>query len=291
MLTDVTGYYGSYELPGTYRIVVEKDGYKFPSSRISSGSKNLDGTDNVGSHGQFFTVSTQILHIDVPMDPVVPTAVPVSVGGGGSAWISKDYCPDGDYTPSYYDGQCGKKPAAATGSTFTGSTSTGTVVDTILELPCYAVEDVRYLDLTGTPGMPAAIEKMIRCGIVKNGIVLAKSDALYRYDVMRMVALVKGLDAKSYKIPKTAKPYSDFPKTRADAKLVYMVREKGYVPASKTAKPYGLADSQFVIYVLKKTFDYDARADLGKKRYVTMREYLAALYKASEHAKKKAAAQ
>lgn len=120
---------------------------------------------------------------------------------------------------------------------------------------------------------------------MKNGIVLAKSDALYRYDVMRMVALVKGLDTKAYKIPKSAKPFTDFPKTRSDAKLVYMVRENGYVPASKTAKPYALADSQFVIYVLKKTFDYDARADLGKKRYVTMREYLAALYKASEYAK------
>lgn len=152
MFTDVTGYYGSYELPGTYRIVVEKDGYKFPSSRIASGSKNLDGTDNAGSHGQFFTVSTQILHIDVPMDPVTPSVSPApAAGGGGSAWITKDYCPEGDYSSSYYDEQCGKKPATSTGTALTGASLTGTVVDRILELPCYAVDDVHYLDLTGTP--------------------------------------------------------------------------------------------------------------------------------------------
>ena len=291
MTTDVTGYYGSYELPGTYRLVVEKDGYEFPSRKVASGSKNLDGTDNIGSHGQYFVVSTQILHIDVPMDPVAPTApasAPAPSSGAGGGWNAPDNCPAGDFTSSYYDDDCGKKPAQPTSTS--GSTLSGTVVDAILELPCYAVQDVRYLDLTGTPGMSAALEKMIRCGIVKNGVVLDKNDSLYRYDVMRMVALVKGLDAKSYKIPKAAKPFSDFPKTRADAKLVYLVREKGYIPATKAAKPYAHADAQFVTYVLKKTFDYDARADFGKKRYVTTREYLAALYKASEYAKSRQAA-
>lgn len=226
MFTDVTGYYGSYELPGTYRIVVEKDGYAFPSSRVASGSLNLDGSANAGSHGQFFTVSTQILHIDVPMDPVTPSASPApAAGGGGSVRMSKDYCPEGDYTSSYYDEQCGKKPATSTGATLTGASLTGTVVDMILELPCYAVADVRYFDATKTEGMGSAIEKLISCGIVENGLVLTKNDPVYVVDVLRMVSMVKGEDISGYAIPKKAKKFADLPKTYSDAKLAYRMAE------------------------------------------------------------------
>ncbi|NDK07809.1 DUF1800 family protein [Candidatus Gracilibacteria bacterium] len=38
-------------------------------------------------------------------------------GGGGGGSLSKDYCPGGDYSKSYYDKTCGKKPATQTGTT------------------------------------------------------------------------------------------------------------------------------------------------------------------------------
>jgi len=52
--------------------------------------------------------------------PVIFTS---SSGGGGGGSLSKDYCPSGDTSPSYYDGTCGTKPVtSATTVTFTGTT-------------------------------------------------------------------------------------------------------------------------------------------------------------------------
>lgn len=45
-----------------------------------------------------------------------------SGGGGGGGSVSKDNCPYGDYSPSYYDGTCGNN----TSTTASGSTVTGT---------------------------------------------------------------------------------------------------------------------------------------------------------------------
>lgn len=63
---------------------------------------------------------------------VISTPVPVipapsgggSGGGGGGSILLKDNCPSGDYSPSYYDRICGTKPATASGTT-SSSTSTG----------------------------------------------------------------------------------------------------------------------------------------------------------------------
>lgn len=40
--SDATGFYASYELPGTYRVTAEKTGYTFASTKIAIGSPNLD---------------------------------------------------------------------------------------------------------------------------------------------------------------------------------------------------------------------------------------------------------
>ncbi len=50
---------------------------------------------------------------------IIQTTRPSSGGGGSS--ISRDSCPNGDFTMSYYDGHCGTKPT-------TNTTATGTVV-------------------------------------------------------------------------------------------------------------------------------------------------------------------
>ncbi|MFA5917234.1 MAG: S-layer homology domain-containing protein [Candidatus Gracilibacteria bacterium] len=40
-------------------------------------------------------------------------------GGGGGAGLNRDNCPDGDFSPSYYDNECGVKSTVASGSTIT----------------------------------------------------------------------------------------------------------------------------------------------------------------------------
>lgn len=49
-------------------------------------------------------------------------------GGGGGSFTPQDNCPNGDYTASYYDGNCGTKPT----TTATGTTATGTTQATTL---------------------------------------------------------------------------------------------------------------------------------------------------------------
>lgn len=46
-----------------------------------------------------------------------------SYGGGGGSSLRRDNCPNGDHSPSYYDGSCGDAPAPKVNVT-TGSTST-----------------------------------------------------------------------------------------------------------------------------------------------------------------------
>lgn len=134
--TNSEGYYGTYELPGTYRIVAEKDGYTFQSTRVLSGSNNLDGSSNIGSHGQFFRVDSTILRIDIPMDPIPPA--PVSSGGGGSVSAG---------APLPVKTKTGVTlPVEEASET---PTATGAVVDHILEQPCYAVADPSYIDNSG----------------------------------------------------------------------------------------------------------------------------------------------
>ena len=103
MYTDSDGFYASYELPGVYKIVAEKAGYSFPSTKITMGVENLDNSSNIGGHGQSFILSSDILRIDIPMDKL-PDA-PMS-SGGGSPILAKDKCNYGDYSSSYYDANC-----------------------------------------------------------------------------------------------------------------------------------------------------------------------------------------
>lgn len=154
--SDATGYYGTWELPGAYRITVEKDGYIWPSIAKSSGTKNLDGSTNLGSHGQIFTVSGSILRIDIPMDPI-STPAPSYFSAGAPLPQQKDRCSDSDLSPSYYDGTC-------IATTETGSEI---VTDHLLGKLCYKV-DPSFIDNTGTPGLEQAISKMISCGVVEN---------------------------------------------------------------------------------------------------------------------------
>lgn len=106
--------------------------------------------------------------------------------------MQKDKCPNGDLSPSFYDNSC-------IPTTESGSTSSGEVVDHVLGKLCFGI-DANYIDRTNTPGLSAALEKMIRCGIIQNGIVVEESDTLYRYDVFKMIVLSKNIDPSGYRI-------------------------------------------------------------------------------------------
>lgn len=126
---------------------------------------------------------------------------------------------------------------------------------------------------------------MISCGIIVDGVVIEKSDKVYRYDILRMVAQVKKMNVKGYKIPVKTKAFPDMPKTYTDAKLAYMMRANGYLPTAGRANLYKTADAAFLKTVLKKAFGYDATKDLKGKRNIGMADYIEILYKASEYSK------
>jgi len=60
--TDVTGMFSFLAVPGDYRFVVAKNGYTFPSAIVPMGQPA------VGSHGELFTVTNEVLHISLPVD-------------------------------------------------------------------------------------------------------------------------------------------------------------------------------------------------------------------------------
>lgn len=211
-ITNSEGYYGSYELPGVYRLVAEKEGYTFQSTRVLSGSRNLDGSTNVGSHGQLFLVDQTILRIDIPMDPIPPAPVSSGGGGGGSPGAP---LPTKTKAENVIDNETPPEVP---------QTASGAVIDHILEQPCYAVQDPSYVDNSGIAGFSGALEKMISCGIIADGVVVDKTDVVYRYDILKMVAQVKKMNAKAYRIPAKARAFADLPKTYTDAKLAYMMR-------------------------------------------------------------------
>ena len=73
----------------------------------NSGSNQYTFTDNgsftftlIDSDGNTGSITATVANIDKTVHNLW--------GWGG--WISKDYCPDGDYSSSYYDGICGNKP-------------------------------------------------------------------------------------------------------------------------------------------------------------------------------------
>lgn len=63
----------------------------------------------VTSSASYTTAVNAVLTIDTLSDTYTVTtkATPASGGGGGGGSVSKDTCPQGDYSASYYDGICG----------------------------------------------------------------------------------------------------------------------------------------------------------------------------------------
>lgn len=82
-------YFSYHEVGNRYYICwVQANGYNFPSTKITSGTNNLDGTSNIGSHWQVFEIIPTPLHIDIPLDKKVEIQKPSSSGwwGGGWSW-------------------------------------------------------------------------------------------------------------------------------------------------------------------------------------------------------------
>ncbi|NDK08513.1 hypothetical protein EOM39_04695, partial [Candidatus Gracilibacteria bacterium] len=121
-------------------------------------------------------------------------------GGGGGYALYKDDCPSGDYSPSYYDKNCGTKPKTGsgtttgtgktnTGSTMTGSTSTGSTgtsfeekVEKIID---NTFKDIKFEDENG--------EEFVIRKTVTGQFVVKKVDGDYEDKVFPKVD-----DAKKY---------------------------------------------------------------------------------------------
>ena len=72
--TDKNWNYFSYETVGNnyYICDVELADYTFASTIIASWTDNLDNTPNIWSHGQIFEILPTPLHIDIPLDRIIP---------------------------------------------------------------------------------------------------------------------------------------------------------------------------------------------------------------------------
>lgn len=102
-----------------------------------------------------------------------------SSGGGGGGSVSKDTCPNGDYTTSYYDGLCGTA-ATLSGAvidvqktentvTVTTTTASGTVTS-VFNIPgqvLKALKDIKFTDISSN-WAKGYIEKLVSRGIVNN---------------------------------------------------------------------------------------------------------------------------
>ncbi|GHV20927.1 hypothetical protein FACS189428_0610 [Clostridia bacterium] len=105
---------------------------KVDTVQISSGYTATSGSTNITLESNYLnTLSTGNHTLTVGFDggvrvsdtftilpvPVTPPVTPPNTpsgdgGGGGSA--SKDNCPNGDFSASYYDGECGTNPSDST---------------------------------------------------------------------------------------------------------------------------------------------------------------------------------
>lgn len=85
---------------------------------VDFNKPNVDITNNSGavsytftSNGSFtFELEDEYGNTGSVLATVNWITPPSSGGGGGGSWLIADTCPDGDYSPSAYDGECGEKP-------------------------------------------------------------------------------------------------------------------------------------------------------------------------------------
>ncbi|MDD5213258.1 MAG: DUF1800 family protein [Candidatus Gracilibacteria bacterium] len=113
-----------------YRVVSSEDlqnwTYMTGITSDSTGKANFST-----NHFTYFAL-IDTTPVVVPVIPPVVVNPPVSSGGGGGGGgggLSRDYCPAGDYSSSYYDKICGVKPSSSTGTI--SNISTG-IINTII---------------------------------------------------------------------------------------------------------------------------------------------------------------
>ncbi|MDD4151956.1 MAG: hypothetical protein PHR68_05045, partial [Candidatus Gracilibacteria bacterium] len=103
------------------------------------------------NHFTYFAIveNTPIVIPPIVVPPVTPvTPVPVvSSGGGGGGGISRDNCPSGDLSPSYYDKTCLAKTNSITGTT--NLSSTGIVKNPISQIIINNGYEKKYIKYNG----------------------------------------------------------------------------------------------------------------------------------------------
>lgn len=100
----------------------------YPNSTCVVSSSNICTFEtNHLTYFSFATITSNTITIVIP--PVIPVS---SWAGGWGAWISKDYCPSWDYSPSYYDNTCWSSTTWTLTWTWTSTTWTGVNIPEII---------------------------------------------------------------------------------------------------------------------------------------------------------------
>lgn len=91
------------------------------ASQTHSGTISwFDSTKNyyyfISSTDIVWNITNTIISTINAIPVIVPPISHSSGGGGGGGWLSKDYCPTGDYSKSYYDNSCWVKSENSTWS-------------------------------------------------------------------------------------------------------------------------------------------------------------------------------
>ena len=93
--------------------------------------------------------------------PVVPVSSGWG-GGGGWGWLSMDYCPTGDFSPSYYDRTCGTKPETATWTTTADWTNVTLVEADLVTKAINNIKNTYYDKVPTVSGKVQLWESVIR---------------------------------------------------------------------------------------------------------------------------------
>ncbi len=97
-----------------------------------------------------------------------------SGGGGGGSSISKDNCPSGDSSPSYYDGNCGS--VVKVGTTNVATTSSSTVTPSGLLGTFFSAKAFEGIDFSPNKALPQKVYAEINFFAKKIMDIIAKKN-------------------------------------------------------------------------------------------------------------------
>ena len=184
-------------------------------------------TDTAGN------TSTATRTVILTAKPTPPIPTPSGGGWGGWGQLVKDNCPDGDYSPSYYDKACGTKPT----TTWT-DLPVPTPQDTIV------FDDTEIYNESITDGYCYDREKNV--SIIDSSSLQTSQEfkkaltLLYAYDMTMFDAIDEFKPQETLTREQAAKIFSNFA-TKVLCRQIDTTRETSYIDidgANTTLKPY-----------------------------------------------------